>query len=105
MDVDDDEADSSDDDDDDEEDAGGDESDGSDVPEEFKQKIREALGRHAVPASNKDGDGNSSDEGEFLGDDDMAVYDEKLSEIFKERKKSKMGDKGEWMWLWIYFLF
>lgn len=35
----------------------------------------------------------SESEGEFLGDDDMAIFDDKLVEIFKQRKEMKQAKK------------
>ncbi|KAJ1567449.1 Myb-binding protein 1A, partial [Cladochytrium tenue] len=84
--------------DDDEDDKDDDDSDASDVPDEFRQKVKEALGRLAVDSAGEDGeaddgDGNSSDESEFLDDEQMADFDDKLAEIFRERKRLKSNDK------------
>ncbi|RKO89758.1 DNA polymerase phi-domain-containing protein, partial [Blyttiomyces helicus] len=61
------------------------------VDEELKLKLLAALGKAAAPADDED-DEDESDE-EFLDDDQMGAFDEKLAEIFKERKNMKAVKK------------
>jgi hypothetical protein len=58
------------------------------VDEELKRKVQEALG----DAGLKSDDDESEDEG--LGDEEMKIFDDKLVEIFKQRKEIKSAKKG-----------
>ncbi|KAJ3189227.1 hypothetical protein HDU85_002852 [Gaertneriomyces sp. JEL0708] len=53
------------------------------VDEELRLKVQEALGNAAV------GDEDDSEEEEFLDDDQMEAFDEKLAEIFRHKKDIK----------------
>lgn len=61
--------------------------DSAPVDEEFRKKLAEAL-------KVKDGDDDESEEEELLGDDEMMAFDEKLNEIFKQKKLAKAQEKG-----------
>lgn len=63
--------------------------DNEEVDEELRLKIREALGNAAINGEEED-----SDEEEFLDDDQMEAFDEKLAEIFRQRKEIKSAKKG-----------
>ncbi|TPX59035.1 hypothetical protein SpCBS45565_g07848 [Spizellomyces sp. 'palustris'] len=81
-------------DDDDEEDEGEDEDEDEDddesgeVDEELRLKIKEALGNAAVDEEDDD-----SDEEEFLDDDEMEAFDDKLADIFRQRKEITTAKK------------
>ncbi|KAJ3162784.1 hypothetical protein HDU86_003758 [Geranomyces michiganensis] len=75
------EDDDSDDDDDDDEDAN------AAMDEELRLKIKEAMGKAAV-----DDDGDSEEE-DFVDDDEMGAFDDKLAEIFRQRKEIKAAKK------------
>ncbi|KAF8933972.1 DNA-directed DNA polymerase [Podila verticillata] len=59
--------------------------DNAPVDEEFRKKLAEAL-------KVKDGDDDESEE-ELLGDDEMMAFDDKLNEIFKQKKLAKAQEK------------
>ncbi|KAG0348544.1 DNA-directed DNA polymerase [Podila humilis] len=63
-----------------------DEDDDEPVDEEFRKKLAEAL-------KVKDGDDEDSEEEELLNDDEMMAFDEKLIEIFKQKKLAKAQQK------------
>ncbi|TPX59586.1 hypothetical protein PhCBS80983_g02349 [Powellomyces hirtus] len=73
-----------DDEDDEEEDEGDDAN--AEVDEELRLKIKEAMGNAAA------GDDDSEEE-EFMDDDEMGVFDDKLAEIFRQRKDIKTAKK------------
>ncbi|KAJ3154275.1 hypothetical protein HDU89_008342 [Geranomyces variabilis] len=94
MDLDDPEGDEEDEEEDDEEDDDDDESDDEDdedadaaVDEELRLKIKEAMGK---AAADEDED---SEEEDFMGDDEMGAFDDKLAEIFRQRKDIKSAKK------------
>ncbi|ORX57494.1 hypothetical protein DM01DRAFT_1334110 [Hesseltinella vesiculosa] len=58
------------------------------VDEELRQQLEQAMREQGVLANEDD-----SDE-ELLGDDAMEAFDEKLAEIFRERKKDKQDPKS-----------
>ncbi|KAI8329969.1 DNA polymerase phi-domain-containing protein [Chlamydoabsidia padenii] len=86
LDGDDDEEDDDEEDDDDDDDVMEiDQEDGT-VDEELRQKIEEAMRAQGIL-------GGDSDEEELLGDDAMEAFDEKLAEIFKQKKIEKQNKK------------
>ncbi|KAI8619328.1 DNA polymerase phi-domain-containing protein [Chytriomyces sp. MP71] len=80
-------------DDDDEDD---DEDDMEEDVDEFRNKVKAALGGMIVDGAAEEDEtepamqGVDNQEGDALGDDDMEAFDDKLAEIFRERKKLKM---------------
>ncbi|KAI9091861.1 DNA polymerase phi-domain-containing protein [Phlyctochytrium arcticum] len=60
------------------------------VDEDLRRDVRAALGRAAM---GEDGDASESDEEEFLDDDEMEDFDNKLVEIFKQKKMAKTAKK------------
>ncbi|KAJ3410565.1 hypothetical protein HDV05_003633 [Chytridiales sp. JEL 0842] len=74
--------------DEDEDDIELDDEEDSDVDDEFRKKIEAAVGKH-VAGPEEEADENS-DEEEFLNDDEMVDFDDKLAAIFRERKNLKI---------------
>ncbi|KAI8504946.1 Myb-binding protein 1A [Branchiostoma belcheri] len=72
------------------------EEEGPNVDEEFKAKIKEALGKAAAPHDDDDDDASStaSDESD-LSDSAMMKLDESLSKIFRAQRKSAKATKKE----------
>jgi DNA polymerase phi len=68
--------------------------DGSDVNDEFREKMKAALGKLASNSPTDLGGDEDSDESEFLSDDEMEAFDMKLAEIFKERKRLRFEKRG-----------
>ncbi|CAH1232832.1 MYBBP1A [Branchiostoma lanceolatum] len=67
-----------------------------DVDEEFKAKIKEALGKAAVPHDDDDDDASSTASNQSdLSDSTMMKLDESLSKIFRTHEKSAKATKKE----------
>ncbi|KND01937.1 DNA-directed DNA polymerase [Spizellomyces punctatus DAOM BR117] len=74
--------------DEDEDEDDDDEEESGEVDEELRRKIKEALGNAAIDEEDDD-----SDEEAFLDDDEMEAFDDKLAEIFRQRKEIKTAKK------------
>ncbi|KAI8990992.1 DNA polymerase phi-domain-containing protein [Mycotypha africana] len=61
--------------------------DDEEVDEELRQKVEEAMKAQGINAT------EDSDEEEDLDDDAMAAFDEKLAEVFKQKKLAKQEGK------------
>ena len=70
----------------------------SDVDEEFRNKVKEALGKYAAKEGSDEEDESESDDN--LDDDAMLVFDQKIAAIFRERKKIAHEKKRE-----LFFVF
>ncbi|XP_078484015.1 myb-binding protein 1A-like protein [Ciona intestinalis] len=70
-----------------------DEEDAVDVDEEFKKRIKEALGDAAAPSEESDANDEDESEDEDFSDDAMMRIDPLLSDIFKQRKLSRKATK------------
>ncbi|KAJ3004844.1 DNA-directed DNA polymerase [Thoreauomyces humboldtii] len=56
------------------------------IDEELRLKIKAAMGKAAPETSD---DGETSEEEDFMDDDQMGAFDDKLAEIFRQRKEIK----------------